>query len=74
MSATSSVLPFLVGYRDQVNIWTSKDGGRSWQIVDYQQSGFATNPANNLGFSDEELTAIDEFAVESDINLWKQNA
>lgn len=29
---------------------------------------------NNLSFSDEELTAIDEFAVESDINLWKQNA
>jgi len=29
---------------------------------------------NNLGFSDDELTAIDEFAVESDINLWKQNA
>ncbi|WP_324642589.1 L-glyceraldehyde 3-phosphate reductase [Pseudarthrobacter sp. LT1] len=29
---------------------------------------------NNLNFTDEELTAIDEFAVESDINLWKQNA
>ncbi|KIC65556.1 L-glyceraldehyde 3-phosphate reductase [Pseudarthrobacter phenanthrenivorans] len=29
---------------------------------------------NNLSFTDEELTAIDEFAVESDINLWKQNA
>ena len=29
---------------------------------------------NNLSFSDDELTAIDEFAVESDINLWKQNA
>lgn len=29
---------------------------------------------NNLSFSDEELTAIDEFAVESDINLWKQDA
>jgi L-glyceraldehyde 3-phosphate reductase len=27
---------------------------------------------NNLDFSAEELTAIDEFAVESDINLWKQ--
>jgi L-glyceraldehyde 3-phosphate reductase len=27
---------------------------------------------NNLGFGDEELSAIDEFAVESDINLWKQ--
>ncbi|NUT69848.1 L-glyceraldehyde 3-phosphate reductase [Pseudarthrobacter sp. C4D7] len=29
---------------------------------------------NNLDFSGEELTAIDEFAVESDINLWKQDA
>ncbi len=27
---------------------------------------------NNLDFSDDELHAIDEFAVESDINLWKQ--
>ncbi|MFJ6079110.1 L-glyceraldehyde 3-phosphate reductase [Pseudarthrobacter sp. NPDC092419] len=27
---------------------------------------------NNLSFTAEELTAIDEFAVESDINLWKQ--
>lgn len=27
---------------------------------------------NNLEFSPEELTAIDEFAVESDINLWAQ--
>ncbi|MDP9890528.1 L-glyceraldehyde 3-phosphate reductase [Pseudarthrobacter enclensis] len=29
---------------------------------------------DNLGFSADELNAIDEFAVESDINLWKQNA
>jgi len=29
---------------------------------------------NNLSFSADELNAIDEFAVESDINLWKQNA
>jgi L-glyceraldehyde 3-phosphate reductase len=27
---------------------------------------------NNLEFSAEELTAVDEFAVESDINLWAQ--
>src|SRR4051794_19266942 len=54
--ATSSVLPFLVNYRDQVNIWTSKDGGKTWQIVNYQQTGFATNPANNAGFSDPDLT------------------
>src|SRR4051794_27314601 len=54
--ATSSVLPFLVNYRDQVNIWTSKDGGKTWQIVNYQQTGFATNPANNVGFSDPDLS------------------
>ncbi|MEW1805625.1 L-glyceraldehyde 3-phosphate reductase [Pseudarthrobacter sp. NPDC080039] len=29
---------------------------------------------DNLSFSADELNAIDEFAVESDINLWKQNA
>jgi L-glyceraldehyde 3-phosphate reductase len=29
---------------------------------------------NNLEFSADELTAIDEFAVESDINLWAQRA
>jgi L-glyceraldehyde 3-phosphate reductase len=28
---------------------------------------------NNLAFSQEELKAIDEFAVESDINLWAQS-
>ena len=27
---------------------------------------------NNLQFTADELAAIDEFAVESDINLWKQ--
>ncbi len=27
---------------------------------------------NNLDFTAAELTAIDEFAVESDINLWAQ--
>jgi L-glyceraldehyde 3-phosphate reductase len=27
---------------------------------------------NNLDFTEDELNAIDEFAVESDINLWKQ--
>ncbi|MHC6230239.1 L-glyceraldehyde 3-phosphate reductase [Arthrobacter sp. MMS24-T111] len=29
---------------------------------------------NNLDFSADELNAIDEFAVESDINLWKQKS
>ncbi|BCW76486.1 L-glyceraldehyde 3-phosphate reductase [Arthrobacter sp. FX8] len=39
-----------------------------------QQLEDTLSSINNLSFSDEELTAIDEFAVESDINLWKQNA
>ena len=54
--ATSSVLPFLVGYRDQVNMWTSKDDGKTWQIVNYQSTGFATDPSHNVGFSDPDLT------------------
>jgi len=29
---------------------------------------------NNLAFSPEELTRIDEFAVESGIDLWRQPA
>ncbi|HEY3188360.1 MAG TPA: sialidase family protein [Solirubrobacteraceae bacterium] len=54
--ATSSVFPFLTGYRDQVNMWTSKDDGKTWQIVNYQSTGFATDPSHNVGFSDPDLT------------------
>ena len=54
--ASSATLPFLVGYRDQVNIWTSKDDGKTWKIVDFQGTGFATDPSHNLGFSDPDLT------------------
>src|SRR3954447_5482978 len=55
--ATSSVFPFLTNYRDQVNIWTSKDNGKTWQIVNYQSTGFATDPSHNVGFSDPDLTS-----------------
>jgi len=54
--ASSSTLPFLVGYRDQVNMWTSKDDGKTWQIVNYAATGFATDPSHNLGFSDPDLS------------------
>jgi|tagenome__1003787_1003787.scaffolds.fasta_scaffold20982876_4 hypothetical protein len=54
--ATSSVFPFLANYRDQVNMWTSKDDGKTWQIVNYQATGFATDPSHNVGFSDPDLT------------------
>ncbi|MCU1548803.1 MAG: aldo/keto reductase, partial [Arthrobacter sp.] len=37
-----------------------------------QQLEDSLSAINNLDFSAEELTAIDEFAVESDINLWAQ--
>jgi L-glyceraldehyde 3-phosphate reductase len=37
-----------------------------------QQLEDTLSAINNLEFTHEELTAIDEFAVESDINLWKQ--
>jgi hypothetical protein len=54
--ASSSTLPFLGNYRDQVNIWTSKDDGKTWQLVNFQSTGFATDPSHNVGFSDPDLT------------------
>src|SRR3954453_20757550 len=53
---SSSVLPFLANYRDQVNMWTSKDDGKSWTRVDFNATGFATDPSHNVGFSDPDLT------------------
>jgi len=47
---------FLANYRNQVNIWTSADHGRSWQRVSLLGSGFINNPADNTGFSDPDLT------------------
>ena len=43
-------------YRNQVNMWTSKDAGASSQKVDYQRTGFFTDPTINTGFSDPDLT------------------
>jgi hypothetical protein len=49
-------LNFAGNYRNQVNIWTSKDGGKSWQRTVFGQTGFATDPTKNTGFSDPDLT------------------
>src|SRR5436309_2034272 len=38
-------------YRNQVNIWTSRDG-RRWARVDLNGSGFVSDPTENTGFSD----------------------
>jgi hypothetical protein len=47
---------FLANYRNQVNIWTSSDGGATWQLDDLAGSGFNTDPSKSTGFSDPDLT------------------
>ncbi|MFL5885364.1 MAG: hypothetical protein ACJ77M_09865, partial [Thermoleophilaceae bacterium] len=47
--------PVLFNYRNQVNMWTSSDNGASWRRVVFP-GGFQTNPAQNTGFSDPDLT------------------
>jgi hypothetical protein len=47
---------FETSYRDQVNVWTSKDNGATWQFVSFQGTGFTSDPSKNLGFSDPDLT------------------
>jgi hypothetical protein len=53
--ASSTTFTFAGGYRNQVNIWTSKDGGRSFKRDDFG-GGFSTDPLKNSGFSDPDLT------------------
>src|SRR3954465_14678766 len=43
-------LNFVGNYRNQVNIWTSKDEGKSWQGTGCGQTGLATDPTKNPGF------------------------
>jgi hypothetical protein len=45
-------------YRNQVNIWTSRDGHK-WSRVDLSGTGFEANPSTNSGFSDPDLTQDD---------------
>jgi len=47
---------FASNYRNQVNLWTSADDGRSWQRADFNGTGFFTNPTQNSGFSDPDIT------------------
>jgi len=45
-------------YRNQVNIWTSRNGV-SWQRTDLSGTGFEASPTTNTGFSDPDLTQDD---------------
>ncbi len=47
---------FASNYRNQVNIWTSDDGGVNWHRTNWQDTGFSTDPTKNTGFSDPDLT------------------
>lgn len=47
---------FASQYRNQVKIWTSKDGGETWTRSSFAGTGFATDPTVNTGFSDPDLT------------------
>ena len=47
---------FVANYRNQVNIWVSKNDGRTWTHVDFAGTGFDQPPTQNTGFSDPDLT------------------
>jgi hypothetical protein len=53
--ASSTTFTFLTGYRNQVNIWLSRDNGKTWKRNDFG-GGFSTDPTKNTGFSDPDLT------------------
>ncbi|MGZ4276357.1 MAG: hypothetical protein ACXVFK_06715 [Solirubrobacteraceae bacterium] len=53
--ASSTTFDFASGYRNQVNVWTSRDEGRTWKVDDFGGK-FTSNPAQNSGFSDPDLT------------------
>jgi hypothetical protein len=49
-------LDFALNYRNQVNIWVSKDDGKTWKRDNFDGTGFSTHPGKNQGFSDPDLT------------------
>ena len=56
--ASSETFSFLGEYRNQVKMWTSTDGGRTFKRVD-AVGGLAQSPTQNTGFSDPDLTQDD---------------
>ena len=47
---------FVANYCNQVNVWTSADGGTNWYRDRYLGTTCPTSPAINTGFSDPDLT------------------
>jgi hypothetical protein len=52
----SATVQLLANYRNQVNIWVSKDNGATWKLDNLGGSGFNTDPTKSTGFSDPDLT------------------
>jgi hypothetical protein len=51
-------LNFFSAYRNQTKMWVSRDGGVTFKRIDFNGTGFATDPTRNTGFSDPDF-AID---------------
>jgi hypothetical protein len=54
--ASQTTFNFLQGYRNQVKMWWSGDGGKTWNRVNLLGSGFTQPPVQNTGFSDPDLS------------------
>jgi hypothetical protein len=52
---SSETLSFFTEYRNQTKMWTSADNGATWERVDFNGTGFATDPTKNTGFSDPDF-------------------
>jgi hypothetical protein len=53
--APDSTAVWAGNYRNQVNVWTSPNG-YTWTRVNFDGTGFTSNPSTNTGFSDPDLT------------------
>src|SRR5438270_207419 len=51
---------FVTNYCNQVNVWTSRDGGVNWFRDRYLGSPCPSSPAINTGFSDPDLTVYND--------------
>jgi hypothetical protein len=56
LQSPSGGFQFISNYRNQVILWVSKDDGATWTRVNYQGTGFRTDPTKNTGFSDPDFT------------------
>jgi hypothetical protein len=52
---SSETLSFFSEYRNQTKMWVSKDNGATFKRIDFNGTGFATDPTKNTGFSDPDF-------------------